>query len=193
MISRNLTMRVSLICILFAMLSTGCGGRTGEITGHITGAKSGQPLANTQIILCQLSSEISGCTMQSAPTTRSDTSGAFTLSDVSPGNYVLLYGMPDELVSSPEEWEGVVVGATTVVVDENGKFVQEGEGRFWEDGWESVGAQLTDAAGKTIYTDGYALSNSMGISMMVVNREREPIIVVQPRKTTEIEWQVLER
>ena len=134
-----------------------------------------------------------GVCLQSAPTTRSDASGAFTLSDVSPGSYVLLYGMPDELVSSPEEWEGVVVGATTVVLDENGRFIQEGEGRFWEDGWESVGAQLTDAAGKTIYTDGYALSNSMGISMMVVNREREPIVVVQPRKTTEIEWQVLER
>ncbi len=193
MTSRSLTMRVSLICILLAMLSTGCGGRSGEITGHIIGAESGQPLTNTQIILCQLSSEISGCILQSAPTTHSDASGAFTLSDVLPGSYVLLYGMPDELVSSPEEWEGVVVGATTVVLDENGKFVQEGEGRFWEDGWESVGAQLTDAAGKTIYTDGYARSNSMGISMMVVNREREPIIVVQPRKTTEIEWQVLER
>ena len=193
MIRISLTMRVSLICILFAMLSTGCEGRSGEITGHIMGAESGQPLTDTQIILCQLSSEISGCTMQSAPTTRSDASGTFTLSDVSPGSYVLLYGMPDELVSSPEEWEGVVVGTITVVLDENGKFVQEGEGRFWEDGWESVGAQLTDAAGKTIYTDGYARSNSMGISMMVVNREREPIVVVQPRKTTEIEWQVLER
>ena len=193
MISRSLTMRVSLICILFAMLSTGCGGRSGEITGHIIGAESGQPLANTQIILCQPSPEISGCTLQSAPTTRSDASGAFTLSDVSPGSYFLFYGMPDELVSSPAEWEGVVVSATTVELDENGKFVQEGEGRFWEDGWESVGAQLTDAAGKTIYTDGYALSNSMGISIMVVNRERAPVVVVQPRKTTEIEWQVLER
>jgi len=175
------------------MLSTGCGGRSGELTGHIIGAKSGQPLANTQIILCLLSPDTSGCTLQAAPTTRSDASGAFTLSDVSPGSYVLLYGMPDELVSSPAEWEGVVVGSTTVELDENGKFVQEGEGRFWEDGWESVGAQLTDAAGKTIYTDGYALSNSMGISMMVVNRERAPVVVVQPRETTEIEWQVLER
>jgi len=193
MISRSLTIRVLLICILFAMLSTGCGGRSGEIMGHIMGAESGQPLANTQIILCQPSPDTSGCTLQSAPTTRSDASGAFTLSDVSPGSYFLFYGMPDELVSSPEEWEGVVVGATTVELDEDGKFVQEGEGRFWEDGWESVGAQLTDAAGKTIYTDGYALSNSMGISMMVVNRERAPVVVVQPRKTTEIEWQVLER
>jgi hypothetical protein len=85
------------------------------------------------------------------------------------------------------------VGATTVVLDENGKFVQEGEGRFWEEGWESVGAQLTDATGKTIYTDGYARSNSMGISMNVVNRERAPIVVIQPRKTTEIDWRVLER
>jgi hypothetical protein len=101
--------------------------------------------------------------------------------------------MPDELVSSPAEWEGVVVGATTVELDENGKFVQEGEGRFWEDGWESVGVELTDAAGKTIYTDGYARSNNMGISIMVVNRERAPVVIVQPRKTTEIEWQVLER
>jgi 5-hydroxyisourate hydrolase-like protein (transthyretin family) len=98
MISRSLTMRVLLICNLIAMLSTGCGGRSGEITGHIIGTETGQPLVNTQIILCQLSSEISGCTMQSAPTTRSDASGAFTLSDVSPGSYVLLYGMPDELV-----------------------------------------------------------------------------------------------
>ena len=193
MTSRNLTMRVSLICILFAMLSTGCGGRSGEISGHIVGAESGQPLADTQIILCQASPETSGCTLQSTPTTRSDASGAFTLSDVSPGSYVLLYGTPDELVSSLAEWEGVVVGATTVVLDEDGKFVQEGEGRFWEDGWESVGAQLTDAAGKTIYTDGYALSNSMGIAIMGVTQESCTVVVVQPRKTTEIEWQVLER
>ena len=52
---------------------------------------------------------------------------------------------------------------------------------------------MTDAAGMTIYTDGYAMSNKFGISIMVEDRERVPVVVVQPRETTEIDWMVLER
>jgi hypothetical protein len=193
MISKIKSTNVLSLCVFIALLSTGCGGRNGAITESISGAKSGQPLANTQIILCQGSQEISGCTLLSEPTTKSDANGAFTLENVTPGSYVLLYAMPDELISSPAEWEGLVVGPAEVEEDEDGKFVQVGKGKFWEEGWQNKGDYYTDDAGRRIYTDGYALSNSLGISMMVINQEREPLVVVPPRETIEFMWQVLER
>jgi hypothetical protein len=193
MITKRMAFGLFWICILVALLVSGCGSRTGEITGTITGAASGQPLANTQIILCQMSEDVSGCMMLPEPAAVSGADGAFTIESVAPGSYVLLYGMPGELKSSPADWDGIQVGSTTVELDENGKFVQTGEGKFWEEGWESVGAELTDAAGKTIYTDGYALSNKLGVSIMVVNRERAPLVVVRPGDTVEMDWQVLER
>lgn len=60
-----------------------------------------------------------------------------------------------------------MVGPTKVDLDKERKFVQTGVGEFWQDGWENFGEQMTDAAGKTIYTDGYTMSNSI----MVEDRE----------------------
>jgi len=185
---------VVLFCLVSVLTLAGCGGgRTGDIKGTMTGAVSGAPIANAQVILCKGAPEESGCELLAEPTTTTDAAGNFSFSRLEPGSYFLLYGMPGELTATPEEWGGVIVGQTKVDLDENGKFVQTGEGAFWEDGWENVGEQVTDAAGKTIYTDGYARSNRFGISMMVVDRERAPILVVQPRETAEINWVVLER
>jgi hypothetical protein len=192
--SRKTVLVILTICVVSALILSGCGGaRTGGIEGTMTGAESGAPIANAQVILCKGTAEESGCVLLADPTTTTDSEGNFSFNGLEPGSYLLLYGMPGELTASPEDWGGVVVGQTKVDLDEDGKFVQTGEGDFWADGWENVGEQMTDAAGKTIYTDGYAQSIRFGISMMVVDRERAPILAVQPRETTEINWVVLER
>ena len=185
---------VLIIFVVAALMMSGCGGgRTGGIEGTMTGAESGAPIANAQVILCKGIAEESGCELLAEPTATTDADGKFSFSGLEPSSYLLLYGMPGELTSTPEEWGGVMVGQTKVDIGEDGKFVQTGEGAFWADGWENVGEQMTDAAGKTIYTDGFARSNRFGISMMVVDRERAPILVVQPRETEQINWVVLER
>lgn len=192
--ARKTVVIVSILWVVSVLLLSGCGGgRKGDINGTMTGAETGAPIANAQVILCKGDPEQSGCVMLAEPTITTDAEGNFAFSGLEPGSYLLLYGMPGELTSTPDQWEGVLVGPTKVDLDEEGKFVQTGDGDFWADGWENFGEQMTDAAGKTIYTDGYALSNKYGISMMVVDREREPVVVIEPRETAQVNWVVLER
>ena len=85
----------------------------GHIVGRIIGADTGNPLADLQIILCLLPSEFDGeesaCTLQVAPMARSDASGAFEFLEVPDGSYVLMFGDPDELASTVDEWGGIEV------------------------------------------------------------------------------------
>lgn len=106
MTNKMLILRFSVVCLETGMLIAGCGGRgrTGEVTGSMTGAKSGQPLANAQVALCKGTPEESGCEMLSEPTTTTDTNGDFMLTGLDPVSYLLLHAMPGELTSTPEQW-----------------------------------------------------------------------------------------
>jgi len=187
---------VAIMIVMLTLLLTGCASNRGRIEGTIVGADTGEPLENTQIILClQSEQEESLCILQAAPTTVSDSNGTFRLSRVSAGSYLLMYGMPDELASTSDEWGGVEVGPTTLTLNGLGRFVPTGEGMFWEDGWETVGNEYTSESTPSfsILGDGYIRSNRLGISMMVENMDRAPVIEVCAGETTQIEWQVMAR
>ena len=129
----------------------------GHIVGRTIGADTGNSLADLQIISCLLPSEIEGeeyaCTLQAAPMARSDASGAFEFLKVPDGSYVLMYGDPDELVSTVDEWEGVEVtrGKPCVNPISGKKYVcRIPESGFWEEG----GKYIAGTTRLTIGEDG---------------------------------------
>lgn len=178
----------------------------GHIVGRIIGADTGNPLADLQIILCLLPSEIEGeeyaCTLQAAPMARSDASGAFEFLKVPDGSYVLMYGDPDELVSTVDEWEGIEVTRGKPCVNPiSGKnyVCRIPESAFWEEGGKYIAGttRLTIGEDGTVewwgLLEGIARSNRLGISIMIEDRILAPVVQVQSGKTTDIEWKVYGR
>ena len=118
--------------------------------------------------------------------------GTFKLSKVSPGSYLLMYGMADELVSTPNDWGDVEVGNLQLVLNSQGQFAPEGEGLFWEDDWETVGNK-SDSDFINILFDGYIRSYRLGISIMVEDTQRAPVVEVRAEETIQIDWRVMAR
>jgi len=175
----------------------------GNIVGHIIGANTGNPLVDLQIILCLLPSEIEGeeyaCTLQAVPMVQSDASGAFEFIEVPDGSYVLMYGDPDALASTVDEWDGIEVTRGKLCVNsfsgQNYVCVNE-ESAFWEEGGKYIAGvtRLTVGDDGTVewwgLLEGIARSNKLGISIMIEDRILAPVVQVQSGKTTDIEWKV---
>jgi len=184
----------------------------GAISGHIVGADTSDPLGDAQIVLCLLpetTAEGFLCTLQSDLTALSDASGAFSLLDVPPGSYVLVYGFTNELVSGSDEWKGVKITRAQPclknMINEVCQSSEAGEGVFWQAGGTYIGEAIfalkepDEIEATVIYSKGaYTLqgavrSDSLGISIMIQGGKLAPIVRVRPEETTEIEWQVLGR
>jgi len=178
----------------------------GHIVGRIIGADTGNPLADLQIILCLLPSEIEAeeyaCTLQAAPMARSNSSGAFEFLEVPDGSYVLMYGDPDELVSTVDEWEDIEVTTgrpCTNSISGNTYVCQIPESAFWEEGGVYIAGttRLTVGDDGTVewwgLLEGIARSNRLGITIMVEDRLLAPVVQVQSGTATEIEWNVYGR
>ena len=200
--------------MLVLLLLVACGTPRGAINGHIVGANTGEPLKDAQIILCLLP-ETEGvnflCTLQATPTALSDASGVFTFSDVNPGAYVLMYGLSDELASTPDEWGDVKVtkakpcmrGMKNAVCQS----LEAPEGLFWQAGGTYLGevifrlgvpddeteSTVIGTGGGTYTFQGAVRSDHTGISIMVSDGELAPVVRVQAGETTEIEWQAMGR
>ena len=98
---------VLIIFVVATLMLFGCGGgRTGGIEGTMTGAESGTPIANAQVILCKGIAEESGCELLAEPTATTDADGKFSFSGLEPSSYLLLYGMLFE-----DTLKGMVSGA----------------------------------------------------------------------------------
>lgn len=191
----------------------------GTITGFIHGANTGEPLADAHILLCRLPEQEGDdclCTLQSTPTVQSEASGSFTLSGVPTGKYILMYGMPDELTSSPEEWSGVKIFRAKPCMKNMKNAVCQSpeapESIFWQDGGTIIGEVFSKFAqtnaevdsapigmrftGKVggIYTfQGAVRSNQTGISLMISEGKLAPVVHVKPGETTGLKWQVMGR
>jgi hypothetical protein len=178
----------------------------GHLVGSIIGADTGKPLADLQIILCLLPSEVEGeeyaCTLQAAPTARSDASGAFEFLKVPDGSYVLVYGDPDELESTVDEWEGIEVTRGKLCVNpiSGANYAcRIPEYVFWEEGGKYIAGttRLTIGDDGRVewfgLLEGIARSNKLGISIMIEDRILAPVVQVQSGTMTDIEWKVYGR
>jgi hypothetical protein len=175
----------------------------GHIVGRIIGADTGNPLADLQIILCLLPLQIEGddyaCTLQAAPMARSDANGAFEFLEVPDGSYVLMYGDPDELVSTMDEWGGIEVTVGEMCTSPTYFVCQNPESSFWEEGGEYIAGTTRLTVGEDGRVEwwglleGIARSNKLGISIMIEDRILAPIVQMLSGKTTDIEWKVYGR
>ena len=192
---------------------------TGVIKGHIVGARDEKPLEDAQIILCLLSEAEESdflCTLEAAPTALTNASGSFTLADVSPGSYVLMYGLSDELVSTPNSFGGInVTKAEPCFINMKNAVCESPEAPeslFWQDGGTligeaiskmtesndevesaAIGNRFTEKDGGLYIFAGSVRSNRTGISIMIRNGKLAPVVQVQPGQTTEIDFQVIGR
>lgn len=200
----------SVICLL---LLASCGSPRGDIEGNIVGAGTEEPLQRANIILCLLPEDESNflCTLQAAPTAVSDSSGTFTISNVPVGNYVLMYGLPGELVFSADEWEGVRVTKAEPCMRNMHNAVcqssEDPEGVFWKEGGTLIGdaifklgspdeepeSTVVSTGGGAYTFQGAVRSDHTGISIMIVKGELAPVVHVKAGETTDIEWQVTGR
>lgn len=134
--------------ILFAIVFTvivfnvGCsgGGGVGSVTGTITDGDA--PLSNVQVILCENAPKNAEehliCTLKSSPTTTTGSDGTFELTDVPAGSYVIMYGLPDQLKLTPEEWDGIPITRGTFCMEGMKNSVCDIDGvessLFWSEG-----------------------------------------------------------
>jgi len=189
----------------------------GTIAGHIICDSSGEPLKDAQIILCSIPKEKMQnffCTLKASPTVKSDKDGSFTLSNVPEGSYILLYGMQDELLVNPDEWDNVKLTQAEPCMKKMKNAVcpssEAPESMFWQNG----GTHLSDTIFGTRAPDdpeafiiiskgggvfqihaylGGVRSDRTGISLMIMEGKLAPVVVVQPGDTTDIEWKVIGR
>lgn len=180
------------LSIFVIILLTGCGlsTDTGTIKGNVVNKWTGEPLKDVQIILCLKSEKGESYELQESPTTRTDISGDFILSNIPPATYILMYALPDQLSSTPEEWGGVIVGEPKMVYSqETGNFEQKGEGLFWDAGWEESGSRFyAHDHSLTEFLAGTMRSNRFGISFSVEDSKKAPEIQVLLKDTTD--WDI---
>ena len=176
------------LCLIVLIVMSGCSKSPGIVRGNLSSKETQEPLASVQVILCLVSNKNKSlCTLQASPTTRTDASGYFELAGIPPGEYLLMYGFPGEIKSTPGEWGGIEVGPLTMGLTREGNLGSTGKGEFWEDGYESDGEMWTSGA-LSVLNNGYVRSNRFGISIMVEETKRMPYVIVQPDGTFEIEW-----
>lgn len=180
----------------------------GAIKGQILGASSGEPLEGALIILCLLPKVEEDdyiCTLQAAPTALTDAGGAFDLLEVAAGSYILMYGLSNELESTPDTWDGVKVTKAepcriNINIGEEASVCQSPhaiKSAFWQDGGTYIGSttynttENLDEIGPVIgigiiyISNATVRSNHLGISIMIgQDGKLAPVVNVQAGETT---------
>lgn len=141
---------------------------TGSVQGVLTGSKSSQPIADAYVLLCAVVDPTASepeCLLRADLSTVTDTDGSFTFESVSPGTYIVVYGLSDEVQGSPQTWDGRSVRyRSPVTVDPFGG----NQGASFPKGTE------IDVAGDGIYVNtGSFTSNEFGLS--IEYRQHEPL------------------
>jgi hypothetical protein len=127
---------------------------------------------------------------------RSDADGAFQLLEVLAGQYILMYGRPEELVSTVDEWAGVKVTRGELCTDSSSKeyVCESSEYMFWAEGGTYIAGTTTLEIGEEGVVEwwglkeGIARSNKFGILIMIEDRVLAPLVQVEAGEITHVEW-----
>lgn len=178
----------------------------GHVIGRITGADSGRPQTDLQVILCLLPSASEGedesCQLQATPTSQSGADGTFELQGVLAGSYVLVHGNPNDDVAPVDDWAGLdVTPGRLCVVSLTGKryVCKSEEVAFWAEGGDVLSGteRLTigDDGRVSFFgvAEGLVRSDSLGISVMIQDTKLAPVLKVRAGETTVVEWKLLGR
>ncbi|QRN84028.1 hypothetical protein JR338_04575 [Chloroflexota bacterium] len=132
------------------------------------------------------------CTLQTEPTTITDNDGFFCITEVPAGEYFLMYGFPEELSTNPNDWENVRVGPLSVFLNDKGEGDCGIDQIFWSDGFHSAGEMWSCDTHQKL-ANGFIVSNTYGISVMVEDSKIAPYVSVVPDEKIEINWIVQNR
>jgi len=192
---------------LTVLLLAGCRGAPGNISGkmiyeNLTNGGSTKPMANVMIVLCRVSSdglpdgpvvaasnkgEIEHiCTLQGGATTLTDTDGTFTLNDVPPAIYLVMFHLfPAELDKQGVEWNDIALTeASWNDVDGVEPSVASG---FWEDGGKAFALSDWNSRDGTTVTKGNVCSNKFGFCFSILEGGPYPVIEVKSDETIKVE------
>jgi len=100
----------------------------GTVEGNVRGEKSGTPLENRMVVLCELSEGLE-CLLRPTYTSTTDAAGTFTIHDVVPGRYTIVHApfqegalpqLEDGLAIDPTRGEIKVLSGTIVDIGADG-------------------------------------------------------------------------
>lgn len=109
-----LTVVVSGITLLLVVSLASCAPTTGDIQGRLIGAYTEEPLAGAAIILGLVTGE-SDCTLQSDLIASVGEDGAFALTDVPAGSYVVFYDPSGEAAEAWQDIDGLKITDYTLL------------------------------------------------------------------------------
>lgn len=178
----------------------------GAVRGRVVFAEkwtggSTEPVGSVMIVLCQVPEEglpegpditeankDEGeyiCSLQAMPTALTDPGGVFTLSDVSPATYLVMFRLlPATVDEQDPEWDGFAL--TQPGIDTRGYL--SGRSRFWEGGGDGAGRAHYDLArGGLVVQKGTYCSNELSLCFSIRDERVHPVIRVEPNKTVEVE------
>lgn len=123
-----LTVVTSGILLLLVIPLASCAPTTGDIQGRLIGAYTEEPLAGAAIILGLVTGE-SECTLQSDLIASVGGDGAFALTDVPAGIYVVFYNPSGEAEETWQEIDGLNI-TNYALLDVVGKPINQYEGVY---------------------------------------------------------------
>lgn len=109
-----LTVVVSGITLLLVVSLASCAPTTGDIQGRLISDETGEPLAGAAIILGLITGE-SECTLQSDLIASVGGGGAFALTDVPAGSYVVFYDPSGEAAEAWQDIDGLKITDYTLL------------------------------------------------------------------------------
>ncbi len=162
-----------------------------------------EPMGGVRIVLCRVPAEglpegpvvapgAGGdgeeiCALQAVLTGLSGPDGAFTLDDVGPATYlVMFHPWPGEIEGHEADWDGALL--TEGALDEAEMHVSpSGSPGFWERGGPVVALANWSDAGEINLWKGNLCSHRLGFCFSVRGGRPHPIVEVGPGETLEVE------
>lgn len=189
----NFIVCLTITIIAFCQINPLCSQSFGTIYGKLVSEITRDKLSGVQIILCAISrTDREYCTLQTEPTAITDENGRFFITKVPIGEYFLMYGFPEELTTNPNDWENVRVGPLSVSLTDKGNGDCAMDQIFWSEGFRSMGEMWSCDTHQKL-ANGFVVSNTYGISVMVEDSKIAPYVSVVPDEEIEIQWIVQNR
>ncbi len=212
---KDWTALILLLATSLFIVSCGSNG-PGTIKGQVVSEGNKLPIADVQIILCNVPEDAYEhliCTLVASPTTVSDSDGNFQLADVPAGSYIVMIGLPGVLEMTPEQWGGIEVTRGSFCMQGGENSVCDIEGvtpsEFWTDGALQLGtvidafsyteneiqpgvvilanAEPGSAAEDMHIYMGSILSNHTGILVSISGGQYSPAVNITGGKTVTVE------
>lgn len=171
---------------------------SGEISGKLIGKKAGQPISDAYVLLAKTVKGATGeksAQISKSLLVKSDAEGKFKFDKIYPGDYLLVYALPDEVKGSSAEWDNLLVKYMGPFSRSEGKGMLKADDPFGG----KAGMLLSAARSKffigdliikgngqmlIVPSEGPAISAQYGLSIEYV--DKKPVILsVEKGKTTE--------